>query len=111
MISAVVAIAFSRLVDGDQIFARARDVWATQSVPAYLEYTVATTVSRSGHSTTNHYAAACYCEKNQLADGPVTLHGRTYDTVRISFDDLRAATSRSKKFWLQTPVYDPLSEP
>ena len=285
MISMVIAIALSRIVDADQIFARARDVWATQNVPSYLEYTVTTTVSRSGHTTTNHYAAACYCEKNRMlvdkvseeqiahpptphgvtfsfgftigwndgsggggretisktlnppqlpdligvpllsplysfgmqvalavasdeparklpviattstnvrhytvvlageddvdgrnayhlvlqprslphtyrlrdlwidegtfatlearvganftddwfndrlwsihfsddvgfehiayeeSDGPVTLHGKTFDSVRIAFDAIKAPASRSKTFWLQTPVYDPLSEP
>jgi hypothetical protein len=284
VISVVIALAFSRIVDGDEIFARAREVWTTQRVPAYLEYTVTTAVARNGQSTANHYAAACYCEKNQLlvdkvsdeqnahpptphgttlsfgftlgwnngtgggretvsktvnppqlpdpvgvpllsplysfgmelaaaatkeqtatslpviattstaarhyavtiagdeeidgrsayhlllqplsqphtyrlrdiwidestfetlqarvganftddwfndrpwsihfsndlgfehvayeeSDGPVTLHGHTFDSVRISFDNLHATTTPSKTFWIQTPVYDPLSEP
>lgn len=89
MISIVIAIAFSRVVDADQIFARARGVWATQSVPSYLEYTVTTTVSRSGHAMTNHYAAACYCERNQMLVDKVSdeqiAHAPTPHGVTFSF--------------------------
>lgn len=44
--------------DPYQIFARARDVWATQQYPSYLTYTVAVNVTERGVDKSKHYHLA-----------------------------------------------------
>jgi hypothetical protein len=58
--------------DPDQIFARARDVWAQQQYPPYLTYTVTVDVTERGVEKSKHYHLAYDVAQNSIDVNPVS---------------------------------------
>jgi hypothetical protein len=56
----------------DQIFARARDVWAQQQYPPYLTYTVTVDVSERGVEKTKHYHLAYDVAQDHIDVNPIS---------------------------------------
>jgi hypothetical protein len=67
--------------DPYQVFARARQVWASQQYPDYMTYTVAVNVTERGVPKSKHYHLAYDTRSGQITVDPVSAEEKTTPPV------------------------------
>jgi hypothetical protein len=78
LVAAAAASALAVTPDPYQIFARARDVWASQQYPHAVSYTIAVTVNDHGTIKTNHYRAVFDATEDKVYVNAVSREEREH---------------------------------